>query len=649
MRPEAAARATDSPLRGGLAGRMLLASGVLIVVLGAAFTVLLLAISDLRDSARVARETRDELLAVEGVEKLVLDLETSLRGFVITREERFLAPWNRARNVLPAREDALERLASDNPEQLRRARRITPAVTSYIADYGLPVIAAARQGARSASSLETTAEGKRRVDALRAEFDGFRASERALLDNRQDQADTAARRAAAAGFVGVGASIVLVALFVAYLMRAIVRPLRRASEMAGVLAAGDLSTRMPEAGVGEIGRLERSFNTMAGSLETNETELRRLVAQQSALRRVATLVAGRASSAEVFEVVTREVGLLSGADLARMERYEADGTVTGLASWSKDVDRLAVGTRFALEGVSIAALVREADRPVRVESFADASGPIAEEARAFGIRSSVGCPIVVAGRLWGVIAASSKGEAPFPDGTEAEIGEFTELVATGIANAESRAELAASRARVVAAADETRRRIERDLHDGAQQRLVALALRLRTAKAAIPPELEDAHSELAQVAAELDEAMDGLREISRGIHPAILSEGGLGPALRTLARRSALPVQLDVPADARLPESVEVTAYYVVSEALTNAAKHSQASTVDVSLTSADGGIRLAIRDDGVGGADPRRGSGLIGLKDRVEASGGTLLVESRPGEGTSLLIELSVAAPDSS
>jgi signal transduction histidine kinase len=354
----------------------------------------------------------------------------------------------------------------------------------------------------------------------------------------------------------------------------------------------------------------------------------------------------------VFEVVTREVGVLSGADLARMERYEPDGTVTGVAAWSRDEGRLAVGTRFALEGLSIAALVRGDDRPVRVDSFAEATGPIAQEARALGIRSSVGCPIVVGGRLWGVIAASSKGEAPFPAGTEAEIGEFTELVATGIANAESRAELAASRARVVAAADETRRRIERDLHDGAQQRLVSLALRLRAATATIPADLGAVHAELARVVAELQDALEELREISRGIHPAILSEGGLGAALRVLARRSPIPVELDVQSDARLPEPVEVTAYFVVSEALTNVAKHSGASSVNVVVSAGDGIARLAIRDDGAGGADPRRGSGLVGLRDRVEATGGTLTLESPLGQGTSLVVELRAdrgKAPDSS
>jgi signal transduction histidine kinase len=378
----------------------------------------------------------------------------------------------------------------------------------------------------------------------------------------------------------------------------------------------------------------------------------RLSQEQSALRRVATLVAQAGPPSVVFEAVTREVGLLCDADLARMERYEADGTVTGVAAWGRVPVELAVGTRFSLDGVSIAREVQQRGGPVRVDSFGQDTGAIAREARAVGIRSSVGCPILVGGRLWGVIAASTRREEPFPPDIEAQIGRFTELVATAIANAEAHAELTASRARIVATADQTRRRIERDLHDGAQQRLVSLALRLRTAATVIPPDLREVHQELASVGAELDEVLGELRELSRGIHPAILSEGGLGPALRTLARRSPVPIQLQVGTEGRLPERVEVTAYYVVAEALTNVAKHASASAVEVDVDRDDGLVRLAVRDDGVGGADPARGSGLVGLKDRVAATGGILRVESRPGQGTSLLAELPIdaaQAPDSS
>jgi signal transduction histidine kinase len=307
--------------------------------------------------------------------------------------------------------------------------------------------------------------------------------------------------------------------------------------------------------------------------------------------------------------------------------------------------KLAVGSRFSLDGPSIARGVKRTGGPVRVDSFGQDAGAIAQEARAVGIRSSVGCPIVVGGRLWGVIAASTRSEEPFPPDTEAQIGRFTELVATAVANAEAHAELTTSRARIVATADETRRRIERDLHDGAQQRLVSLALRLRTAAAVVPPELGEVHQELAGAGVELDEILGDLRELSRGIHPAILSEGGLGPALRTLARRSPVPVELQVETQGRLPERVEVTAYYVVAEALTNVAKYANASTVQVAVAADDGRVRLDVRDDGVGGADPGRGSGLVGLKDRVAATGGTLRVDSRPGQGTSLLVELPLDA----
>jgi PAS domain S-box-containing protein len=390
-------------------------------------------------------------------------------------------------------------------------------------------------------------------------------------------------------------------------------------------------------------RLASFTELVATAIANTESRaaLGKLAQQQAALRRVATLVAQAVSPSEVFEVVTREIGLLSGADLARMERYETDGTVTAVAGWSRDADQLGVGMRFALEGVSIAALVRQTGRPVRVDSFARAPGPIAQDARELGIRSSVGGPIVVAGRLWGVIAASSKSEEPFPADTESQISDFTELVATAIANAEAQAEVTASRARIVAASDGTRRRIERDLHDGTQQRLVTLGMHLRMAESTVPAELDETRRTIDRIAVEVDRVIDELREMSRGIHPAVLSEGGLGPALRTLARRSAIPVALGNVVDARLPEPIEVAGYYVVSEALTNASKHANASRVEIEAAARDAKLRLSIRDDGVGGAKPREGSGLVGLRDRVEAVGGSIEISSPPGEGTHVVVEL--------
>jgi signal transduction histidine kinase len=258
-----------------------------------------------------------------------------------------------------------------------------------------------------------------------------------------------------------------------------------------------------------------------------------------------------------------------------------------------------------------------------------------------GARSAVAVPVVVDGTLWGVMAVGSREPAPLPPDFEGRLAKFTELLATAIANAEGRAELDASRARIVATADATRRRIERDLHDGAQQRLVSLALEVRAAQANAPKEMSKHREDLSHVAEGLTTVLEGLREIALGIHPAILSEGGLGPAVKTLAHRSPIPVELDVRGGRRLAESVEVAAYYVVSEALTNAVKHSGASKVKVDVEAHERTLRVTVRDDGVGGADPARGSGLLGLKDRAEAIGGTISLESRPNVGTSLSAEL--------
>jgi signal transduction histidine kinase len=459
--------------RGGLTRRTIVASGLLALVVGAAFVVLLLSIIDLRGSERRAMGSQEVLVVANGLERRIVDLETSERGFVISGQEALLEPWKDAQAAIPGQAATLERLVADNPEQVARAQRIAQSGTSYIQDYSIPLVAAARRDAASVRTPTAIAEGKRRLDAIRAEFDGFVATEQRLAQARQNLSDAAVNRAIIAAASGLLGSILLIVLFAGYLNRGIVRPVRRAAAHADRLAGGDLSARLPERSPDELGVLERSFNSMAESLQ------------------------------------------------------------------------------------------------------------------------------------------------------------------------ESRQELAASRARIVAAADQERRRIERDLHDGTQQRLVSLVLDLRAAEGTLAPEFTKLRAHLARVASELAKATDELRELSRGIHPAVLSEGGLSPAVKALARRSAVPVTLDVDVPARLPEHVEVAAYYVVSEALTNAAKHAHASIAQVAVHASDHTLHLSIHDDGVGGATPRPGSGLIGLTDRIQALGGTLSVTSPQGEGTELLVDL--------
>ena len=368
--------------------------------------------------------------------------------------------------------------------------------------------------------------------------------------------------------------------------------------------------------------------------------LTRLVEEQAALRRVATLVARGVPPAETFSAVSDEVAHLFRAQAAVL-RFEDDGPAAVFAGVAKTLE-LPVGTRWELQAGMASAEVYRTGCPARVDAmdWSSTSGALAVAARRLGTVSTVGSPVFVEGRLWGAMTVSSTDEL-LPAGTEGRLEKFTELLASAIANAESRSELAASRRRIVTASDEARRRIERDLHDGTQQRLVSLGLAARAALADVASDRGDLRAELSHIAAGLADAVAELQDLSRGIHPAILSEGGLGPALRTLARRSAVPIDLAVTTKARYPEPIEIAAYYVASEALANAMKHAQASRIEMSLTTRNGSLLLSVRDDGVGGANPARGSGLVGLADRVEALGGSIHVHSAAGTGTHITMDL--------
>jgi signal transduction histidine kinase len=409
-------------------------------------------------------------------------------------------------------------------------------------------------------------------------------------------------------------------------------PVRVEGRLWGVLAVGSGAEPLP-AGTEE--RLS-GFTELAATAIANaqaRVDLHGFAEEQAALRRVATLVARAAPPGEVLTAVAGEAGRLLHADHATMGRYGPDGAITVVATWGVANAALAVGTQHRIGGQDLHTMIFRTRRPTRVDNPADMSGPLAEAVRGWGLRAAVGVPVSVEGRLWGVMVVESLTEQ-LPASTEARLAGFTELAGTAIANAEAQHALTASRARIVATADATRRRIERNLHDGAQQRLVSLALDVRAAQAIAPAGIGE---QLDQFAARLDDVLSDLREIARGLHPAILADGGLQPALKTLARRSAVPVDLDIQVHRRLPEPVETAAYYTVAEALTNTAKHARATSADVGVTEKDGALLLRVRDDGRGGATFGRGSGLVGLKDRAEALGGRLEVCSPPGAGTTL------------
>jgi signal transduction histidine kinase len=414
----------------------------------------------------------------------------------------------------------------------------------------------------------------------------------------------------------------------------------------GLMAVGSTGVEppLPE---GTERRLAQFTELVATAIANAESRagLARLAEEQAALRRVATLVAAGVPPEEVFAAVTEEVGRVLSVELANMGRYESNETVTFVASWGRTSAVFPVGDRQAVGGKNLVTAIAQTGRPARMDSYADASGPVGGAGRERGVGSAVGTPILVEGRLWGVITAGSTLEQALPADTEARLAEFTELVATAIANAESRAALAASRARIVAAADESRRRIERDLHDGAQQRLVHTVIMLKLALRALSNGDISAGELVAEGLRHAEQANAELRELAHGILPAALIRGGLGAGVEALVSRVSLAVSVDVSVE-RLPAGVEATAYFVISEALTNVVKHARAGGAGVTARVEDGELRVEVFDDGVGGARGGDGTGLGGLEDRVSALGGRLVLESPQGGGTRVCALLPVSDP---
>jgi signal transduction histidine kinase len=381
-------------------------------------------------------------------------------------------------------------------------------------------------------------------------------------------------------------------------------------------------------------RIPPAFGKRGSARHDSEIrELRRLSEQQAALRRVATTLARGSSPDEVFAQVAQEVGLLLGVEMAAIHRFDPGGWSTLVGTWGRVTEVFPVGTRFALDAGIVTLAVHRTHRPVRVESYDHMPGPLAAEARRLGVRSAVGSPIVVNGRLWGALAAATfRADTTLAD-AEAQITEFSELVASAISNVQARSDLAASRARIVAAADDERRRVVRDLHDGAQQRLVHTIVTLKLARRAFDQGRPEAAALVGEALRHAETANDELRELAHGILPKVLTDGGLGAGVEALASRMEIPVARDVPVS-RLPPPVEATAYFIVAEALTNVAKHAHAHHATVRAHLEDHTLRVEVRDDGIGGARPD-GTGLVGLGDRLAALDGTLRIESPAHGGT--------------
>jgi GAF domain-containing protein len=464
----------------------------------------------------------------------------------------------------------------------------------------------------------------------------------ARIDDFSALSGTVAEVARGAGFVSaIGAPIVV-----------------GGATWGAIIAISTMPDPIPEGAEVRLGQFTELVATAVSNLQAQD-DLRSLAAEQTALRRVATLVAEGTDAQTVFDAVCVEAAQLFGASAASLSHYTADGFNVTMAGWSETGNsHLPVGTRLRLTPDTIGGMIIRTRAPARIDSWEGVSSEMAAVVRKLGTRSSVGAPVIVDGHVWGALVAATDKEEPMSSDTEVRLARFTDLIATAISNAATRAELIASRARIVAAGDDARRRIERNLHDGTQQRLIALGLDLRRIRAGVP---DEARAGMDRMAEDLESIVADVRELSRGLHPPLLARGGLRPSLRALARRSPIPVEIDVELRERPPAAIETAVYYLVAEGLTNAIKHSEASVVSVAITAdhAGGpfGIRLdgrgvvtnlhvTIADDGVGGAEPSVGSGLMGLLDRVDALGGRFSLESPPGNGTRISVVLPLEAP---
>jgi signal transduction histidine kinase len=379
--------------------------------------------------------------------------------------------------------------------------------------------------------------------------------------------------------------------------------------------------------------LEMKVAERTAELRRSEAYLAQLAEEQAALRRVATLVAEGAAPTAVFDAVAAEMEGLLDADGVTLSRYEPGGEVTVVAHRGSGASRVPPGTRVRHEGENVTTMVRRSARPARVEGYEGTQGAIAEMVQTLAVRAAVGAPIVVDGGLWGVVIANWTSEESPPADTEQRMAEFAELLDTAIANADSRDQLTASRARLLTAADEARRRVVRDLHDGAQQRLVHTIVTLKLAQRALRDQDETAEALVGEALEQAGQGNTELRELAHGILPAVLTRGGLQAGVDSLAARLDLRVHVGVAAE-RFPAEIEASAYFIVAEALTNAVKHAHAGRADVRASVEDGMLHVEVRDDGIGGADPG-GHGLVGMGDRVTALGGRLTIESPAGGGT--------------
>ncbi|MET7398555.1 GAF domain-containing protein [Dactylosporangium sp. NPDC005572] len=621
-------------------------TAVFVMAICAALGTMFISFDQRRRAERAAEAEDRARSAVTALALLVTDAEAARCGLAVTGDQLFRTRLTGNLDVIPQRERELERSVAHDPVEVTLVRQISRYLSEYLRNYLSPALAASRSGGPATVPNAIMLAARRHADMVGSLLD--RLMERVARSSVRDRA--MAETHSNAGILA-GVVLPLFSVVALVLMRrrvtVVAGSVRRLETAAGRVADGELDVRVPEDGPVETDRFQRVFNDMVATLARrrhtlNETVmgLTEQVAERSALCSAATLAAGGQPPEEVFDAVTEQAGTLFRADLADLLHFERDGTASIAATWSHEQWDLPTDEQVRLEPEGMAAQMLRSGRAVRL-THPGAPAPAWQRPARFGLQVAIDMPVFVAGRAWGVLRLMSRRREALPEDVMSRAAPFTDLVAAAVADHQARTDIAEACARIMFAADETRRTIERKLHNGPQQRLTASLWALQTLDAQIPADLTELHTQISVVTARMSAALDDLASIARDVHPAILSQRGLPSAVRSLARRSKVPVETSLDLPARPDERVETGTYHMLAEALALADEHPHTNLVNVEASVRSGRLQLHIEINGMRTRDATSGPGLVGIRDRVEALGGVTTVESSPEHDIRLLIDV--------
>ncbi|MFB9180930.1 GAF domain-containing protein [Dactylosporangium sucinum] len=614
---------------------------VFVMAICAALGTMFISFDQRRRAERTAEAEDRARSAVTALALLVTDAEAARCGLAVDGDQLFRTRLADDLNVIPHRERELEGSVAHDPVKITLVRQINLYLSEYLRNYLSPALAASRSGGRAVPDAIMLA-ARRHADLVRSYLDR-------LLELVTRSTVAARARAETHSNAGILAGVVLPLFSVValVLMRrratAVASSVRRLETAAGQVADGELDIRVREDGPAETGRCQRVFNDMVSALAQRRHSLNEKVAEQSALCGAATMAAGGQPPEAVFDAVTEQAGTLFRADLADLLHFERDGTASIAATWSHAQWDLSAAERVRLEPEGMAAQVLQSGRAVCL-TRPGAPAPAWQRPAHFGLQVAIGMPVIVAGRAWGVLRLMSRRREALPEDVMSRAAPFTDLVAIAVADHQARTDVAEARARIMFAADETRRTIERKLHNGPQQRLMASLWALQALDAQIPANLTELHTQVSVLTARMSGALDDLASIARDVHPAILSQRGLPSAVRSLARRSQVPVETSLDLPERLDERVETGTYHMVAEALALANEHPHTTLVNIEASGRSGRLLLHIEINGMPTGDAASGPGLVGIRDRVEALGGATTIESSPERDIRLFIDVPFA-----